>query len=390
MTEEAANGANPKGPIAIDLFCGAGGMSLGLQLAGFSVVCAADAWRTAVETYQQNFTHPIICADLADCSGFELKRLARIPRAPVDLVVGGPPCQGFSIQRVGLDNDKRNNLVLEFARLVIQIAPRFFLMENVPGLLGKRGHHILDAFFEVVDSAGYEAEAHIVNAADYGIPQIRRRVIVFGWQRGLGHPVLLPPATHSPQTYKTVWDAIGDLPIAAEPGGQLAVDHLHRSSRLSELNRMRLKHIPPGGGMQDLPVELRVNCHKAGADKIGHRYVYGRLAADRPAGTITAGFDSFTRGRFAHPREDRNITLREGARLQSFPDSFRFLGNREEIAAQIGNAVPPKLAQVLASAVREVIKSNVSLAHRSVSSQSIAASTYPRAQADLFLKEAVK
>ena len=316
--------------------------------------------------------------------------LMGISHLPVDLVVGGPPCQGFSIQRVGPDDDHRNSLVCEFARLVTEIAPTFFMMENVPGLLGKRGHHLLEALFEVVDVAGYEAEAHVVNAADYGIPQIRRRVIVFGWQRERGRPVLLPPATHSSQTHATVWDAIGDLPTPAAPGHQPGVDPLHRASRLSELNRRRLKHIPPGGGMQDLPVDLRVKCHKAGADKIGHRYVYGRLAPDRPASTITARFDSFTRGRFAHPRDDRNITLREGARLQSFPDSFQFVGNQEEIAAQIGNAIPPKLALALARALLDVINSSEASVRSSPVSRSGLVGTYSLAQPSLFPRGAAK
>jgi len=393
MTLEAANNSaefNPPKPTAIDLFCGAGGMSLGLQRAGFAVICAADFWRIAVDTYQQNFAHRVICTDLTACSASELNRLTAVPKLLVDLVVGGPPCQGFSIQRVGSDVDHRNNLVFEFARLVIEIAPTYFMMENVPGLLGKRGHCVLEAFFEAVDAAGYEAEAHIVNAADYGIPQIRRRVIIYGWQRGRGHRVSIPPTTHSPQTYATVWEAIGDLPVPAAPGNQLVKDALHRASRLSELNRRRLKHIPPGGGMQDLPVELRVACHKAGADKIGHRYVYGRLASDRPSSTITAGFDSFTRGRFAHPREDRNITLREGARLQSFPDDFRFAGNREEIAAQIGNAVPPKLAEILAGAFLTVMNPSSTFVRPSIVGESAVTGTYSLDQPSLFPSELLK
>jgi DNA (cytosine-5)-methyltransferase 1 len=352
MTLETANNSaefDPPKPTAIDLFCGAGGMSIGLQRAGFSVLCAADVWKVAVETYQRNFAHPVICADLAGYRASALQRLAGISHIPVDLVVGGPPCQGFSIQRVGPDEDHRNNLVLEFARLVAEISPTSFIMENVPGLIGKRGRQLFDVFLERVEIAGYEADAFVVNAADYGVPQIRRRVIVFGWQRGQGGAVSAPTPTHSPENYATVWEAIRDLPAPGPPGTMSTFDPLHRASRLSDLNRQRLKHIPPGGGMEDLPVDLRVNCHKAGADKIGHRYVYGRLAPGKPASTITAGFDSFTRGRFAHPYDDRNITLREGARLQTFPDSFEFVGTQEEIAAQIGNAVPPVLAHALAT-----------------------------------------
>jgi DNA (cytosine-5)-methyltransferase 1 len=230
-------------------------------------------------------------------------------------------------------------------------------MENVTGLMGKRGSALFRAFLDAVDDAGYETEAHVVNAADYGAPQLRKRVVVLGWRRSGSAPFALPAVTFSPDSYVTVGDAIGDLPSPPPPEEAKPRDPLHRQTRLSALNRERLRHIPPGGGMEDLPVHLRVDCHKAGAEKIGHRYVYGRLAADRPAGTITARFDSFTRGKFAHPVEDRNITLREGARLQTFPDTFRFSGNQEDIACQIGNAVPPVLAEALGRAALRALKS---------------------------------
>ena len=176
-------------------------------------------------------------------------------------------------------------------------------------------------------------------------------------------PFLPPPPTHLPDSHVTVQVAIGDLPPPAR-NDELPVDPLHRQTRLSQTNLERLKLIPPGGGMENLPVEMRVNCHKAGAKKIGHRFVYGRLSPNAPAGTITARFDSFTRGKFAHPFEHRNITLREGARLQTFPDNFAFVGNQEDIACQIGNAVPPNLAEAIGSRALEVIccsKAKVSL-----------------------------
>jgi DNA (cytosine-5)-methyltransferase 1 len=225
-----------------------------------------------------------------------------------------------------------------------------FVMENVLGLLGKRGRPLIEGFLARMANAGYETEAHVVNAAEYGVPQVRKRVIVVGWRKRDVTPFVFPAPRYAPGEQKTVQDAIGDLPTPSDVG-QLGPDPLHKKTRLSPLNQERLKHIPPGGGMEHLPVSLRVDCHKGGADRIGHRYVYGRLAADRPAATITARFDSFTRGRFAHPTEDRNITLREGARLQTFPDDFRFWGNQEDIAAQIGNAVPPALAETLAAAL---------------------------------------
>ncbi|MFY0524466.1 DNA cytosine methyltransferase [Archangium gephyra] len=334
----------------VDLFCGAGGFTLGLERAGFHVLCGVDSWNLAAETYARNFKHPIVCADISQMSAGELLRRADVEGSPVDLVVGGPPCQGFSVQRIGSDDDARNSLVLEFVRMVRELRPRLFIMENVPGLVGKRGHALFESFLEAVDAAGFDAEAHLVNAADHGVPQVRRRVVVLGRRRADTAPFLLPGASFKEEEYRTVWDAIGDLPAPTAPDSALLPDPLHRQTRLSELNRQRLRHIPPGGGMEDLPVHLRVDCHKAGADRIGHRYVYGRLAPDRPASTITARFDSFTRGRFAHPFEDRNITLREGARLQTFPDGFLFAGNQEDVAAQIGNAVPPLLAEVLGRA----------------------------------------
>lgn len=337
---------------AVDLFCGAGGFTLGLERAGFDVLLGIDSWQLAVDSYAQNFTHPVLCADLATMTGRDILRRARARKGEIDLVVGGPPCQGFSIQRIGADHDLRNSLVLEYARLLREVSPRLFIMENVLGLMGKRGKELFNAFLASVGKAGFDTAFHVVNAADYGVPQLRRRVVVLGWRRNDTAGFELPKPSVAAGRYVTVFQAIGDLP---PPETSKPRDPLHKETRLSDVNKERLRHIPEGGGMEDLPVRLRVDCHKAGADKIGHRYVYGRLAAGRPAGTITARFDSFTRGRFAHPYEHRNITLREGARLQTFPDSFGFSGNQEDVAAQIGNAVPPALAEALArSAARSL------------------------------------
>jgi DNA (cytosine-5)-methyltransferase 1 len=329
-------------PRALDLFCGAGGLSLGLIQAGIDVVAGVDAWPTAIDTYRKNFEHPGLLADVADLSASDLRRMLSDPLDDLTLVAGGPPCQGFSIQRIGPDHDARNRLILEFGRLAASLRPRYILMENVLGLTGGRGLHVLNQLRDQLHSDGYRSDVQVVNALDYGVPQNRRRVLVIARMPSAAGVNVLP---RHPQAVRSVWDAIGDLPAPAVPGTVEADDPLHVESRLSNLNRFRLEHIPPGGGFEDLPVELRVNCHKEGAARIGHRGVYGRLDAAQPAGTITARFDSFTRGRFAHPFEHRNITLREGARLQSFPDTFRFTGNREEVAALIGNAIPPLLAR---------------------------------------------
>jgi DNA (cytosine-5)-methyltransferase 1 len=335
---------------AVDLFSGAGGLTLALSRAGFDIVGALDAWEPAIKTHRLNFPHPAICADASKLSAIELKKEMH-STGEIDLIVGGPPCQGFSIQRIGADQDSRNNLIFDFGRFVLELRPRMFLMENVPGILGLRGSHIVRQLQERLENGGYDVRHKLVNAADYGVPQFRKRVFYYGWLRESVSPFLFPPPTHTSQNYSTVWDAIRDLPSASVKNRGSVDDPLHCRMRMSPKNQERLLHIPPGGGFESLPVHLRVNCHRAGAAKIGHRYVYGRLASDKPAGTITGRFDSFTRGKFAHPFEDRNITLREGARLQTFPDSFHFSGNQEEIAALIGNAVPPLLATVLCNAI---------------------------------------
>ena len=333
---------------AVDVFCGAGGLSLGMERAGFNLLCAIDSWSVAAATYALNFAHPVLETDVSSLTAEAITRHCGTEK--IDAVVGGPPCQGFSVQRIGSDSDVRNNLVLEFARLVREFDPRMFLMENVPGLVGRRGRQLASVFEVQLTDAGYEVEGRVVNAADYGVPQSRRRVFYYGWRRG-EEPFRFPASDCGSRPLRTVWDAIGDLPSPPDDHSPSPNDPLHRRTRLSRINQERIGLIPPGGGMEDLPVELRVNCHKKGATAIGHRYVYGRLAPDRPAATITARFDSFTRGKFGHPYEHRNITLREGARLQTFPDDFRFAGTQEEIAALIGNAVPPLLAEAIGVAM---------------------------------------
>jgi DNA (cytosine-5)-methyltransferase 1 len=338
-------------PTAVDLFSGAGGLSLGLHQAGFDVVGAVDSWRPAIETYGLNFAHPVLDLDLANVTAHDLVKQLHLETAGTDLVVGGPPCQGFSIQRIGADDDARNDLVLHFADLVLGLRPKLFLMENVPGLLGRRGRRLAAAFEDRLRAGGYVVTTRMINAVEYGVPQFRRRVFVMGVSEESELSVHFPPPTHATVEYRTVWDAIGDLPSPMDKMAPDVVDPLHVRTGLSELNLRRIRLIPPGGGFEDLPPALRVPAHRNGAARIGHRNVYGRLDPAKPSVTITARFDSFTRGKFGHPYEDRTITLREGARLQTFPDHFRFAGSQEEIAALIGNAVPPQLAHAIGVAL---------------------------------------
>ncbi|WP_411340691.1 DNA cytosine methyltransferase [Sphingopyxis sp. J-6] len=333
---------------ALDLFSGAGGLTLGLQSAGFKVVGAFDSWRPAVASYRLNFReHPCFLEDVSNLTSDRISELG-LPNH-IDLVAGGPPCQGFSVQRIGEDEDSRNDLILAFGRVVIGTNARAFMMENVRGLLGARGRAVLARFVTLMESSGYCVEIKTLDAADFGVPQNRQRVFVVGLRSNNVDHFSFP--TPTADRWRTVQEALQDLPPASEIGSISPPDPLHVETPLSPLNRQRIAIVPPGGGFEDLPVELRANCHKNGAARIGHRSVYGRLHPERPAGTITAMFDSFTRGRFGHPNEPRNLTLREGARLQSFPDSHLFVGSKREIVKQIGNAIPYPLAASVARSI---------------------------------------
>jgi DNA (cytosine-5)-methyltransferase 1 len=344
--------ARKRMPIAIDLFAGAGGLSLGLQEAGFEVRLAVEYDRVAAQTYRENLGAHVVEADLSEYSARELLQRSGLAVGECDLLAGGPPCQGFSVQRRGSDEDARNDLVGHYARFVAGIRPKLFLMENVSGLMSKRGRPFLDKLLTEVAKLGYSTHIAKLEAADFGVPQFRKRVILVGQRKDIKlSPFRFPQPTFGEGTYRTVREAIFDLPSPPTDGKpHPEVANHAREARLSARNIERLQHIPPGGGRLDLPEHLQLPCH---VNNPSHRHVdvYGRLEWDKPSGTITARFDSFTRGRFAHPVEHRSLTLREGARLQTFPDAFIFHGNREEIARQIGNAVPPRMAYELGEAV---------------------------------------
>lgn len=341
----------PNTPTALDLFCGAGGLSLGLRRAGFDVVAAVDHDAAAVRTYQRNLGSHVRRASIYDLKPHDLLRELGMTPGECVLLTGGPPCQGFSVQRRGSDEDPRNHLVLEFLRFVEGVLPRFFVMENVAGLNSKRGRPFLDEIFRRVEAIGYHCRLEKLDAGAFGVPQFRSRVFLVGEGATGGPPVFRFPVPVNPHLRRTVRDAIGDLPSPPADGSpHQGVPNHYREANLSALNIERIKHVPQGGGREHLPEHLQLPCHR---NNPSHRHmdVYGRLSWDAPAGTITAMFDSFTRGRFGHPEEHRSITLREGARLQTFPDDFVFEGSREECARQIGNAVPPLLAELLGRAV---------------------------------------
>ena len=361
---------------AIDIFSGAGGLSLGLRAAGFHVLAAVENDVAAAKTYRRNLGEHLVEASVDDISPEKLLAAVGLEPGGCDLLVGGPPCQGFSVQRRGDDKDSRNQLVLRYLAFIETIRPKFFLMENVRGLMSKRGMRYFNRVLERAEEIGYVVHVAKLNAVDFGIPQERIRVFVVGKREREGDvSFAFPKPLIEPRNYRTVRSAIGDLPSPPDDGSPHPQDPLHfRESRLSKVNLKRFRHIPEGGGRDDLPPHLQLPCHRNNPSH-RHKDVYGRMAWDSPAPTLTARFDSFSRGRFGHPVENRTITLREGARLQTFPDEFHFLGNREEIARQIGNAVPPLLAQLLGEQIIECLERPTPHSHDREGREAVAART---------------
>lgn len=340
----------------IDSFCGAGGLGLGLKRAGFEILLSFDIDQKCINTIKQNrtyFNHPAETADIADMLGGNLLKKCHLKRGELFLLAGGPPCQGFSIQRRGDDEDDRNDLVLKYGQLIDELYPCYFVMENVTGLAGKRGKTILEQLIEKVERIGYTVHVNLLDAQDYGVPQRRKRYIIVGERNDMGIHYEYPIPVG---TKRTVRDIIGKLPSPPEDGTDHPGITLHRRDKLSKLNLQRIRAIKEGQGRDDLPDTLLADCHKIDSSVIGFRSVYGRMAWDDVAPTITARFDSFTRGKFGHPVQDRSISLREGALLQTFPMDFSFTGNKVDIARQIGNAVPPLMAEAIGKSILDCFK----------------------------------
>lgn len=318
---------------AIDLFAGAGGLSLGLRQAGFRVVGAVEFDALAAETYRSN--HPDTAlweGDIREIEPFEVAQRLELSRGQLDLLAACPPCQGFSSVRTlnsgEAVEDSRNDLVSDVTRFAEALLPRAVMIENVPGLRGDYRREELVAALEHLD---YVVEDRVLDAADYGVAQRRPRYILIGI-RG-GNPRFAPKARFRP----TVRQIIGELAAAGSSGDDL---HDHGENRSEEVRR-RIRMIPlDGGGRQDLPPEEQLDCHRRCN---GFTDVYGRMTWDKVAPTITGGCVNPSKGRFLHPVEHRSITLREAAMLQGFPADYRFSLDRGKYAAaqMIGNALPP-------------------------------------------------
>jgi DNA (cytosine-5)-methyltransferase 1 len=341
----------PVMPICIDAFCGAGGLSLGLRRAGFDLRAAFDWDRWSVETYRRNIGDHVLEADASTLRGADLRSHARLRGdQEITLFAGGPPCQGFSKQKRGAHlGDDRNRLVLEYLRLVRELRPQAFLLENVSQLAQARGRHLVSEITSALHG-DYQLTGHFYVAADYGVAQTRERFVMVGMRNDVAGSFHIPAPTS--RRWPTVGEVIGELPDPPNDYTEHPDYANHQAARVTHPNIERFAHVPEGGGWQDIPYELRLRCHQNGNPKAGGwPDVYGRLRWDGQCPTITGGFDSFTRGRYGHPRKNRPLTPREAARLQGFPDDFVFLGTRHDIRHQIGNAVPVSLAEAIGTAV---------------------------------------
>ena len=363
-------------PTVVDLFCGAGGLSLGFQQAGFDVLFGSDINGQFGETFSRNHNGArFLEAPVSALRDGVVRKQTGLARGELDVLVGGPPCQGYSVynHRRGSD-DPRANLFRDYLSVVDDLQPNWLVMENVTGLLSIDDGRLFRTIKEEIRKRGYhDVDAFILKAEEYGVPQERRRVIFVANRLGVSVPK--PIASHDGNTkpFVTVWDAIGDLPpifdgenVDGKVGyvcppannfqqrmrGNLDSVTAHVAPRLGKANQERLKHIPEGGSWRDIPFDLLPEGMKR-AKRSDHTKRYGRPRKSDLACTILTKCDIHW-GAYIHPVQNRPFSVRESARLQSFPDSFHFYGSMTEQFVQIGNAVPPLLANAIASTLMSV------------------------------------
>lgn len=332
-------------PRAVDLFCGGGGLSEGLRQAGFKVIGAVDLDALACKAYRLNHKRVKLWQmDITRLPGATILKALKLRTGDLDLLAACPPCEGFSTMRTKngtrWNRDLRNNLIFEVLRMVRSMKPRSVMLENVPGLADKRRYL---TFRKGLESLGYRVKWDVFNTVDFKVPQRRRRLVLLASK--LGEPAFAPTAS----THPTVRHAIGNLTPPHRSRDSLHNYSPQRSERIKKL----IKRIPhDGGSRRALGSKAQLSCHKR---LKGFNDVYGRMAWDKPAPTITGGCINPSKGRFLHPRADRAITLREAALLQTFPKTYRFPldQGRYSVAVLIGNALPPEFIRRHATALRE-------------------------------------
>lgn len=349
-------------PKVIDLFAGVGGLSLGFEMCGFDVVLANEYDASIAAAYTAN--HRDTKMIVGDITSLDLQKTFGIYSGDIDVVIGGPPCQGFSQkgQRKTI-HDERNFLFKYYVEVVKLVKPRYFVMENVPNLLTAEGGYFYREIEELFKSIGYSLKSGVLNASDYGVPQNRRRAVIIGKKDGAA-----PEPPKPKDVSVTIWDAISDLAYLESGEGaekqnyrnepQSDYQKLLRSDSEMLYNHVATKHsglalerlamIPPNAGKEVLPKEHLTKSIYSGT--------WTRMRKDEISVTITTRFDTPSSGKFTHPFLDRAITVREAARIQSFPDIFHFIGNKGSQMKQVGNAVPPLLAASIAEVIMNDMK----------------------------------
>ena len=339
---------------AYDFFSGCGGASSGFQTAGMDIAFALDHDKDARRSFEANFPNAHFeLADIRNTSVEAVRRRVESERPARVLFSGCAPCQPFTKQntkRPMSDRDERVPLLAHFARLVEGCRPDLVFVENVPRLQKLDSDtQPFGEFLSRLDAAGYEADYRTIVLAKYGIPQLRRRLVLIASRHGA---IRLPDETHEPERYATVREWIAHLP-PIQAGEEHEEVPNHRAADLSERNLERIKATPEGGGHRDWPEHLKLDCHR---DFSGYTDVYGRMLWNAPASGLTTRCTSYSNGRFGHPEQDRAISIREAACLQTFPESFVFEGSMKSMARQIGNAVPVHLAKLVGHRFIEHLK----------------------------------
>lgn len=342
---------------AIDLFCGIGGLSYGFIKAGIKVTAGIDFDNNCKYAFEENCNSTFINADVAKVESKEITEL--FGNTELKILVGCAPCQPFSTYAYKNDpkKDARWQLLYEFSRIIKDTQPDIVSMENVPNLLKFKKEPVFDTFVKDLKELGYYVWYDIVYSPDYGIPQKRKRLVLLASKKG--NIELLKP-THKPEQYISVRDAIGGLE-KIESGEASSKDFIHKASALSDKNLKRIRQSIPGGSWKrDWDEELKLECHKSSKGKT-YTSIYGRMKWDEPSPTMTTFCTGIGNGRFGHPEQDRAISLREAAILQSFPQNYKFATKKEElkfgqVSKQIGNAVPPKLGEIIGKSIMEHLK----------------------------------
>lgn len=373
-SDEDANVSRKRPLTVISLFAGCGGLDLGFINAGYTITWANEIMHDAAESYKNNLGHAPIVEDI-------WKIIEKVPEA--DIVIGGPPCQAFSLVGKRLENDPRAKLVFAYQTIINRIKPRAFVMENVPGLMASKidGNRLVDHLASEYRKMGYDITINHLLASDYFVPQRRRRVVMVGVRHGLKPFAMLSSEAYgriigisSSSLPVCAKDAIGDLPKVREKGdyGESLYDKpakteyaqlmrkgagnavtFHTMPTMSKLDKEFVKHIPPGGNYMDIPDSISTKRIMSFKKTGGRTTTYGRLSPDAPAYTITTYFNRPNVGANYHYEEERLISVREALRLQSFPDTFvPFYTNQRSLHMQVGNAVPPLLARAIAESLK--------------------------------------